>query len=129
MFMWMKLVVICLLFESIDSFAEEVRRYKYVGWYVNDFKSIIEPSYADEIGRFVIGDDALHEARFCTDQDDYVCIFSQAYAFSFPRTTKDVQVTWELDGVTYRLVRQGITLSLWGREVTDIYLVETPREA
>lgn len=124
-----KFMVICIFLMSMNCFADERRKFKYVGWFDRNFKTIIEPLSSSEDGRFVIGSDGINEATFCSVDDDYVCIFSQAYAFSFPKANTELPPSWKLHGVTYQVVRQGISLSLWGREITDAYLIETPRDA
>lgn len=71
----LKFMVICIFLMSMNCFADERRKFKYVGWFDRNFKTIIEPLSSSEDGRFVIGSDGINEATFCGVDDDYVCIF------------------------------------------------------
>ncbi len=122
----------CLMFyfalSCIECNAESPQSYSYDGW-IDERITIETPSANDTKGFVMVGTDGRAVAEFCPSDADYFCLFSPLYAFAVPKKLDPKVRRWTVNESKFDLVRTGIKVSLFGREIDDVIMIATPAEA
>jgi len=79
-------------------------------------------------GSFSWGD-AFTLAVFCPSTSRFVCFMTDRYSFAYPKKRKADESSWTHDGVTYEIVKEGLTQNFLGRRLEDVMLIKQPKES
>lgn len=113
-----------MLILPVSASGERGRTHRYVGWVQNESFSLNE-----SIGVVEYADDVTSKAEFCSAESKFVCFFSMYHAFAVPKNLDSAGRQWSVHGVNFELVAEHLSLSIAGREFTDLLLIRTPAEA
>lgn len=123
------LLLIVFLWEAPMAVAEEGARYRYVGWVKNETLSIQEPDPDSSEGWMRVGKDASWRAEFCEAKSDYICFISPLHAFAVAKRFDPAVREWTVRGIKFELVDEDLTVSIFGRRRTGLFLIKTAPEA
>lgn len=123
-----KYLLFCFVLSCIECDAGLAQSYSYDAWV--DEKITIETPSANETKGFVtLGADGRAIAEFCPSHSDYFCVFSPLYAFAVPKRIDPDVRSWTVNNLKFGLVRTGIKMSIFGREMDDLIMIATPADA
>lgn len=118
-----------LLSATSPVLAGTESQYRYVAWIGNEALIIERPSADSLRGAMKSSGDVTLELEFCEEVSDYICFFSGLHAFAVPKRLSRTVREWTVHGVRFELVADGLTISLLGRRLDDLFLIRTPAEA
>jgi hypothetical protein len=121
-------VVIVLVLASAASAAPPKTKFVYRNWLRNDSIQIVPPQEGKN-GRIWVAIDAVEDANFCPEDAAFVCFTSSYYALAIPKNFDPSKKSWEHEGVTYDVVRTGVSVSIFGRTMSDLSLIKAPSSA
>jgi hypothetical protein len=123
----MRMLVVFLLLGGIAACAEADgtrASHRYRGWVEDETLVIKEPPTGSTQGSLVIGDDAVYQADFCSQDSEYFCFTSQAYAFAVPKRLEPSVRRWTIGVLSFEIVREGMELSLLGSRISGLLLIK-----
>jgi hypothetical protein len=100
------------------AFAET---YTYVRWEGRD-RAVVD----QEKGQVVVGGDAVFKTEFCRATDTHFCFRSAQHAFAVPKQMGKSTTEWTVQGIRYEVVGRGLSVSVFGRTVDNLYLIRRP---
>lgn len=123
---------VSLLLLGANAVAAEKPKYTYYTYLGSPMTPgnsmvIAPPAAPDRTGWIAYGSDELTEAIFCPSQSDFICFKSATLAFAYPKHRPPELRTWTVDGVTFELVAEGLTVTLLGRTYRDLVVVKQPK--
>jgi hypothetical protein len=119
---------LCLLgtIVSASPAAQAQERFEYQRTLHGDLLGIEAPTGKGVEGRMTYASDEVRQATFCQQDSKYVCIFSNRYALAVPRNLGRAGRTWTVNGATFEIIADGMSVSLFGRRRDGLYLISTP---
>jgi len=120
------LFAVSISFLAIQAHAAET--FTYVAWIHDEVVSIEQPENGTN-GSVIHAQDAVFESEFCAQASEYLCVFSPIYAFAIPSRFDGSVRTWSVNSTTFEVVESGLTVSIFGAEVSDVSLIRTPAAA
>lgn len=127
----MRGVLIAAILLAVASTAHATpakRGFVYARWLRDDRIEIVPPREGTA-GKIWVAKDAVDDATFCTVDSNFYCFQSNYYALAIPKKFDPIQDTWEHEGVTYKIIRAGVAVSIFGRVIRDLVLIHVPSSA
>lgn len=125
----MKLLVLLVIAVAMPLSASADRPdFEYIGWLDRDTIQFYVSSENGEDAR--IGyHDALNIAELCDAKSDYICFFTLRLAFAVPKRIDPPTDDWTVRGQKFELVERGLSVSLLGRKLENLFLIRSPASA
>jgi hypothetical protein len=122
-------LLLALLILASRQTSAQVSTFVYQGWLNENETFEIVPPATDRQGEIVIGGDAYFKSvYFCAPPDLFACVIGHQFYFAVPRDL-GAQGQWEFRDRRYEVADRGISITLFGRQLSGLTLIKTPPAA